>query len=64
MNYSLMFYNSEKKSRDNKWFSTIYAENDKEAIEKVEEKRKKGNCYYCKLFKIIYEEKIIKKWEK
>lgn len=64
MNYNLMFYDSEKKSGDNKWFTIIYAENDEDAIKQVEEKRKNGNYYYCKLYKIIYKEKIIKKWEK
>lgn len=38
--------------------------NDEDAIKQVEEKRKNGNYYYCKLYKTIYKEKIIKKWEK
>ena len=64
MVFNLSFYDSEKKSRDNKWFISIFAKNEEEAIKKVEEKRKNGNYYYCKLCQIIYKEKIIKKWEK
>ena len=64
MVYNLSFYDSEKKSRDNEWVTSIYAVNDEEAIKQVEEKRKNGNHFYCKLYKIIYKTKIIKKWEK
>ncbi len=64
MIYNLSFYNSEKKSRDDKWLTNIFAENDQDAIKQVEEKRKKGNYYYCRLTKTAYKEKIIKKWEK
>ena len=41
MVYNLSFYDSEKKSRDNEWVTSIYAVNDEEAIKQVEEKRKK-----------------------
>lgn len=64
MDYNLSFYTTEKKSINDKWVTSIYAENDEDAIKQVEEKRKNGNYYYCKLYKIIYKEKIIKKWEK
>lgn len=58
MVYNLSFYDKEKKSRDDKWCTSIFAENDEDAINQVEEKRKDGRYYYCKLYKII------KKWEK
>ena len=64
MVYHLCFYDTEKKSRNDEWVTSIYAENDEDAIKQVEEKRKNGNYYYCKLYKIIYKTKIIKKWEK
>ena len=64
MVYHLCFYDTEKKSRNNKWMQCIYAENDEDAIKQAELTRKSGNYYYCKLTKTIYKEKIIKKWEK
>lgn len=64
MEYNLSFYESKNRSKDDKWCVSIFAENDEEAIKKVEEKRKNGKYYYCKLYKIFYSEKIIKKWEK
>ena len=64
MIYNLSFFDNEKRSRDDEWVTSIYAENDEEAIKQVEEKRKSGDHYYCKLYKIIYKAKIIKKWEK
>ena len=64
MNYNLSFYDTEKKSINDKWVTSIYAENDEDAIKQVEEKRKDGKYYYCRLSKTIYKEKIIKKWEK
>lgn len=45
------------------WNTTIYAENDKEAIAKVEELRKDGKHYKCKLGKIKYSFRNIHKWE-
>ena len=45
------------------WSSIIYAENDKEAILKVEELRKDGKHYKCKLGKIKYSFRNIHKWE-
>lgn len=45
------------------WSSTIYAENDEEAIAKVEELRKDGKHYKCKLGKIKYSFRNIYKWE-
>lgn len=64
MVYNLSFYDKEKKSRGDKWSTNIFAENDEDAIKQVEEKRKDGRHYYCKLSKIVYKEKIIRKWEK
>lgn len=64
MVYDLFFYDSEKKSRNAKWSTNIFAENDEDAIKQVEEKRKNGNYYYCRLCKVVYREKTIKKWEK
>lgn len=54
-----------KKGKDDKgyWNTTIYAENDKEAIAKVEELRKDGKHYKCKLGKIKYSFRNIHKWE-
>ena len=45
------------------WNTTIYAENDKEAIAIVEELRKDGKYYKCKLGKIKYSFRSIYKWE-
>lgn len=61
MDYTLKF----KKEKEDKgyWNTTIYAENDKEAIAKVEELRKDGKHYKCKLGKIKYSFRNIHKWE-
>lgn len=61
MDYILKF-KKEKKDKGY-WNTTIYAENDKEAIAKVEELRKDGKHYKCKLEKIKYSFRNIHKWE-
>jgi len=61
MDYTLKF-KKEKKDKGY-WYTTIYAENDKEAIAKVEELRKDGKHYKCKLGKIKYSFRNIHKWE-
>ena len=61
MDYILKF-KKEKKDKGY-WNTTIYAENDKEAIAKVEELRKDGKHYKCKLGKIKYSFRNIYKWE-
>ena len=45
------------------WSTIIYAENDQEAIQKVEELRKDGKYFKCKLGKIKYGFRNIYKWE-
>ena len=59
--YELKF--KDRKNARGYWNTTIYAENDKDAIQKVEELRKDGRHYKCKLGRIKYSFRTIYKWE-
>ena len=61
MDYILKF----KKEKEDKgyWNTSVFADTDEEAIAKVEELRKDGKHYKCKLGKIKYSFRNIYKWE-
>ena len=59
--YNLRFKDSPNSTEY--WNTTIHAENDKEAIAKVEEIRKDCRHYKCKLEVCCYNFKTIHKWE-